>query len=288
MDELADLLDQKASEEPWLAEVCEPLLAEWREAYLASMDSAEHLRADVDRAIASLESTLPKAKAALLEEAEAIQALESYEARTADKVVPSLAERQHQSTLSEKLATTRKATINAINAVIDGIKPDPTGIQATADSKPDSPETTPQEATTESSQQLIPDSSDPQPESDSDSDSSVSACEHTGDESDLSTTDSDNSSGLPGRTEPEAESTEDSTVPVDTTVSAKTVTPDTVEPQEEDRDTTADDLPKVQEAIWRAVGNDQLGLAYHIARLDQGNQGSNPPNLRPSFLLLRD
>ena len=146
----ANLLNEKASTSPWLAEEIEALLDAWREAYsLESSTRQEQLRTDIDRAVATLDANLSKATTAQARADAAKAALENHEAAVATKAMPSRADLQQETTLSQDLATARKAVIDTMDEVVGALRPNPTGIPTTvsptsADSEPTTPQTTPE------------------------------------------------------------------------------------------------------------------------------------------------
>ena len=287
IDAFATLLDEKASTAPWLTEESESLLAAWRKAYLpASRISPEQLRADIDRAVAVLTVTLAKASSAQADEDAAKTALDTHEAAIAAKAGPSRADRQQQITLSQNLATARQAVVDAMDQVIAALTPNPTVFAPTAGptSTEPEPDTIPEnsvntEGPTPRAHAAVPPEARPEPEVAE----QVRTIDETGPPADLSESTVTKPSPQPTHTKPEPESAGDPVVPSQAAVPVDATPPSRVEPEPETRITDVDTLSQAQSAVWHAVGGGRLGLAYHIARLDQVT-GRHPAQPSPELL----
>ena len=290
IDAFATLLDEKASIAPWLTEESESLLAAWREAYLqASRNNPEQLRADIDRAVAAFAATLPKAAAAQADENAAKKALENHEAAIAGKAALSRADRQQQVMLLQKLATARQAVVDAMDEVIAALTPNPTAIPQTAGPTSPDPETATPDTTPENSvnaespppraDAAVPPEARPEPEVME----QVRTTHEKDSAADLSETTVAKPPLQPTHTEPEPESAGDPVVPSQTAVSVEVAPPSRVAPESETRTPDVDTLTPAQAAVWRSVGDGRLGLAYHIARLDQVT-GAHPAQPSPELL----
>ena len=290
IDGFATLLDEKASTAPWLTEESESLLATWREAYLpASRTSPEQLRADIDRAVAALTATLAEASTAQADADAAKTALDTHEAAIAAKAAPSRADRQQQITLSQNLATARQAVVDAMDQVIAALTPNPTVFAPPAgptstEPEPATPDTIPEnsvntESPTPRAHAAVPPEARPEPEVAE----QVRTIHETGSAADLSETTVGKPPLQPTDTKPEPESAGDPIVPSQTAVPVDVAPPSQVEHEPETRITDVDTLSQAQSAVWHAVGGGRLGLAYHIARLDQVS-GGHPAQPSPELL----
>ena len=304
---LANLLDEKAEMVAWLAEENECVLAAWHEAYRpAAGVRPEQVRADIDRAVAALPAALAKAATAQAVEDGAKESLDRHEAAMADKTAPSRADRKRRATLSGTLATARQASIDAMDEVLDILMPHPADVPSMARPTTDgsgtstehntsrpaagekaldhesrartSPADAPNlvaEATTEPRSQLLEaksaDEAKPEP-----------VPQPQGEEAPINRT-APPSEGLPLEETPLGP--EDIPSAVVGQPSRVTLASD-AEP-EPTSVTDSGTLSSAQAAVWHAVGIGRLGLAYHIARLDQaiGRTAQPSPELLAALTL---
>ena len=122
--DFAARIDDEAATAHWLAVESESLISCWHQAYMPpAATSTEQLRGDIDRAIAALETMLPAAATAQTEERAAKDSFELHESTIAEKAMPSRTDRKRQVELSETLAKARKAADDAMDKVLDALKP---------------------------------------------------------------------------------------------------------------------------------------------------------------------
>ena len=298
---LANLLDEKAEMVAWLAEESECVLAAWREAYRSAAGARpEQVRADIDRAVAALPAALAEAATAQAEEDAAKESLDRHEAAMADKTAPFRADRKRQATLSGTLAIARQDSIDAMDEVLDILMPHPDDVPSMArppaggsgtstehdTSRPVAGESAPDhkdraqtppadaphlvaEATTEPRSQPLEaksaDEAKPEP-----------VPRLQGEEAAINPT-APPSEGLPlEKTPPGPEDIPSAVVGQPSRVPlARDAEPEPTSV------TDYGTLSSAQAAVWHAVGIGRLGLAHHIARLDQaiGHTAQPSPEL---------
>ena len=305
--ELANLLEEKAEEVAWLAGESESVLAAWREAYRsASRARPDQVRADVERAVAALPAALAEAVAAQTYGDAAKESLDRHEAAMANKTAPSRADRKRQATLSGKLATARQASIDAMDEVLDILMPHPDDaaliVQPTADGSGTS---TDRETSMPAAGERAPDRKDrAQTPPAVASELVVEATTEPHSQSlEVKSADEAKPEPVPRLQEEEPPtiptSSPSDNLPVEETPPDPEDIPSTVVGQpsrvasagdaesEPTSATDAEPLSSAQAAVWHAIGIGRLGLAYHIARLDQsiGNTAQPSPELLAALTL---
>ena len=291
----------------WLAEESECVLAAWREAYRSAAGARpEQVRADIDRAVAALPAALAEAATAQAEEDAAKESLDRHEAAMADKTAPFRADRKRQATLSGTLAIARQDSIDAMDEVLDILMPHPDDVPSMArppaggsgtstehdTSRPVAGESAPDhkdraqtppadaphlvaEATTEPRSQPLEaksaDEAKPEP-----------VPRLQGEEAAINPT-APPSEGLPlEKTPPGPEDIPSAVVGQPSRVPlARDAEPEPTSV------TDYGTLSSAQAAVWHAVGIGRLGLAHHIARLDQaiGHTAQPSPELLAALTL---
>ena len=307
--EFAGLLATKAEMAPWLGAETEGVLAEWRAAYPPVESDLDAIHADVDRAIAGLDASLSRAADAQAEADKAKAALDHHTASGGS----SRSDIRRQAELSADVNVAFQALADATEEVLAALAPRSTepgaARSSTLEVTPDEPaaqldsratqtaspaatkeaampldsdaETTPRMSSSRGSEeQASPEAETPDPtnvlsravtpntEQSSDSGPIVAAREQDG--SSPATPASEPEAPAPSSVPPtpsEVDQGEVATAHVESTPedSAPIPEPETVE---------ADELSAAQASLWRAVGDGRIGLAYHIARLDDATRGT--------------
>ena len=286
---LANLLEENAEGVAWLAEESESVLAAWREAYRSALGARpEQVRADVDRAVAALPAALAETVAAQTDGDAAKESLDRHEAAMANKTAPSRADRKRQATLSGKLATARQASIDAMDEVLDILMPHPDDaasiVQPTADGSGTS---TDRETSKPAAGERATDRKDRAQTPPAVASGSVVAATIEPLSQPLKGKSADDAKSEPvprlQKEEPPIVPTAlpSDGLPLGETPSGPEDIPSTVVGQPsrvtsasdaESGPTSATDsepLSSAQAAVWHAISIGRLGLAYHIARLDQ-------------------
>ena len=279
IDDFAALLEEKAATTPWLAEEQESVLAAWRETYLSTEEvQLEQVRTDINRATDSLPAGLAAVLAAQTNANEATQTLDHHDAEVAARVTASRADRRKRFELSEALTKADKAVIDAMDVVVEGLRPHPGGVLQKAKSlEADSAESKEREADlipaietspSQENRQQMPTSGDPE----------IAPAEST----------------LPSSEPPQAQPVEDEeeespepnpagaesfqsraerSAPEDKPSRVIEPSPDSARSTQAESDSTsavtADDSSPTHTAVWHAIGSGRFGLAYHISRLEQ-------------------
>ena len=282
------LLNEKASTSPWLAEEIESLLAAWRQTYSQEASTRhEQLRTDIDRAVANLDANLSKVATTQAHADAAKAALDGHAAAIATKAMPSRADRQQETALSQELAKAGQAVIDAMDEVISALQPNPTCVPPTVsptstDQEPTTPQTTAEDSVKTRSPKPSADTVAPR-EAPSEPEATKKTIKPQ--KMSASTTDVSEKTDKP--------SLESSPTVMANAADSVLPSPDPARPVEAaplsraqiegPEKSITDPLPATQAAAWRAVGSGRLGLAYHIARLDQAT-GGNPTELSPELL----
>ena len=309
ISEFAGLLEAKAEIAPWLAGEAERLVDDWRAAYPPAESDPEAVRADIDRAAAALDVSLPKAADAQTESDRAQAALEQHAAAAG----PSLDDLQRRAVLSGDVAAAFRAVADAVGAVLTVLAPDTTQRGALQSPELIRPPDDHQEvrdpsvprATGPEASAKAPEPTDTLAEPASRPDSSPGREEQA-----VRTPESpDSADGSTKGGMPDVEAPTDSAAieaasdknakPADDVApgpkaSAPAVHPptrivdqpkavnahaddpreDTVAPISETETIADGALSPAQASLWRAVGDGRIGLAYHIARLDSASKDS--------------
>ena len=314
LTEFADLLEAKAEIAPWLGGETERLLADWRSAYPPTESDLEAIRADVDRAAATLDASLSRAASAETEADKAKSALDHH-MHTGGS---SRADIKRQAALSADAAVADQAFVDAVDDALTALEPIPTeraeGQPAKSARAPDDPEAQPDSgaAQTAGPEAPVPPDSHAKPTPRADSsrgpEEQASPKAETPDPADAPSTgatphgeaptgaaptetasDQDASSSNAAAPEPGAPAPSVQPPPPEVdqpeVVTAHVDDPPkgAVAPIPETETFDADELSPAQASLWRAVGNGRIGLAHHIARLD--NAGGEP-QAKPSPELL--
>ena len=290
IDDFAALLEERATTNPWLAEEQESVLVAWRETYLSTEEvQLEQVRTDINRATDSLPAGLAAVLAAQTNANEARQTLDHHDAEVAAKVTASRADRRRQFELSEALTKADKAVIDAMDVVVEGLRPHPGGVLQKAQSlEADSTESKEREAdlipaietsSSRENRQQMPTSGDPElaparsipPSSESPQAQPVEEDEE--EPSKPSTSVAESFKSHEEGDQPSAPEDKPSTVIEPSPNSA----PSTKVESDPTSAATADDLSPTHTAIWHAIGSGRFGLAYHISRLEQAiGHGTQP------------
>ena len=310
--EFAGLLEAKAENAPWLAGEAERLVDDWRAAYPPAESDPEAVRADIDRAAAALDASLPKAADAQTESDRAQAALEQHAAAAA--------------VLSGDVAAASRAVADAVGAALTVLAPDSTQRAAMQ-----SPELIrPPDEHQEVRDPGVPRATGPE--------ASANAAEPT----DTLAEPTSRPDSSPGREEqavptPESPDSADRSTKGDTpnieapsgsaaieAASDKDAKPDAVTPEPKASAPAVQPPPRIvdqpkavnahaddprddgvapisatetivdgalspeQASLWRAAGDGRIGLAYHIARLDSANRdaaGQPSPELLAAVAL---
>ena len=316
LDEFADLLEAKAEIAPWLAVETERLLGDWRAAYPSAESDPEAIRADVDRAAATLDASLSQAANARTE-ADRAQAAFDQHAATGGS---SRADIQRQAELSGNATAALQASLDAMDEVMAGLAPNSIKLDTVRSAEPVRPPDVHQGSDTRAVQPTSPEAAGEASEpSDAPIETPHPVSSHEPNEQRGPIAETPGSAAAPltddalrdeaqtaktieaassqdgaSRTaiapEPSDVATPADQPPSPTADEADVVAAsvdadltDNAEPAPETETVAADELSPAQASLWRAVGNGRIGLAHHIARLD--NAGGEP-QAKPSPELL--
>ena len=321
--EFAGLLEAKAEIAPWLAGEAERLVDDWRAAYPPAESDPEAVRADIDRAAAALDASVPKAADAQTESDRAQAALEQHAAAAGH----SLDDIQRRAVLSGDVAAADQVVADAVGAALTVLAPDAAQHGALQSSElvrpsddyqevrdPSAPRASGREAAAKAPEPTDtlaepasrPDSSPgreeqavPAPESPDSADGSTKGgtpdVEAPTDSAPIEAA-SDKDAKPADVVAPEPKASAPAVQPPPPVVDQpKTVKAHVDDPREDDvapnpeTDTIADGaLAPAQASLWRAIGDGRIGLAYHIARLDSANRdaaGQPSPELLAAVAL---
>ena len=322
LDEFADLLEAKVEIAPWLAVETEGLVGDWRAAYASSDSDPEAIRADVDRAAATLDASLSQAANARTEADKAQAAFDQHAAAGGS----SRADIQTQAELSGNATAALQASLDAMDEVIAGLAPNSTKLDAVRPAEPVLPPDVHQGSRTSAAQTTSPEAtsevSEPQGAPIEPTPHSVSSHEPKEQTSPIAETPGPAAAPSPDdalRDEVQAAKTieaasgqgeasrtaiapepNDVTTPADqppspvadeahvVAASIDADLTDNAEPAPETETFAAEELSPAQASLWRAVGDGRIGLAYHIARLDSASaeiEGQPSPELLAAVAL---
>lgn len=291
IDDFCVLLEEKAISVPWLAEERESVLAAWREAYLSAEEvQLEQVRADINRATVSLPPALAAVAAAQTNEYEAKKSLDLHETEVGAKATASRTDRQRRNKLSEAYTVAGKAVSDAMDAVVEGIKPLPDGVpiqpkSPEADSAvPTEHDTNPITANERSSRQEnphvkpLPDG--PHPVAAGSAAPSIEPSqgklEEDEEEKEEEPPSPDSSQGESFQAEEEPLVSEDK--PPAVVAPSSDAAPQAKAESDPTSATIAADSSQTHTAIWHAIGTGRIGLAYHISRLEQAIGHTTQPS----------
>ena len=321
LDEFADLLEAKVEIAPWLAVETERLLGDWRAAYPSSDSDPEAIRADVDRAAATLDASLSQAANARTETDKAQAAFDQHAAAGGS----SRADIQTQAELSGNATAALQASLDAMDEVMAGLAPNSTKLDAVRPAEPVLPPDVHQGSDTSAVQATSPEAtgeaSEPSDAPIEPTPHPVSSHEPKEQTSPIAETPGPAAAPSPDALRDEVQAAKtieaasgqgeasrtaiapepnDVTTPADqppspvadeahvVAASIDADLTDNAEPAPETETFAAEELSPAQASLWRAVGDGRVGLAYHIARLDSASaeiEGQPSPELLAAVAL---
>ena len=292
IDDFATYLDEKSSAVPWLRAQADEVVTAWRAACPPEGGThVERLRADLRRAMEDVEERLAQSADAQARAADAKAALDRHDAAMATKDFSSVADMEVGVARYTEVQSTQRAALDAIRRVLDALapglptaepptlrdhaiasetptaaQPDPVG-EARERGRAESGEVA---KPTPSTEETLPgrheSATEPPPNG------HVEAGRHaptvTVPDTDCARPIGEASARPPAKSEPplpdgEADQTSVAEPPSDPEL-------------KEDDGNVESRSPRV--AIWNALGNGRLGLAYQIARLDSSDSGPDGPS----------
>ena len=271
LSDFATLLLERAQDAPWLAAETDRILDGWRSTYLSEGARSGQLEADIQRAADELEERVAKWAGADSQAAAARAALDHHESEMEAKGAPSVRDLETQAQRSSEVSLARQAAFSAMREVLDALAPAPSRTHEVP--KAPSPDDTddgasaaqPISSTGESTETFQPVVVDTQRKQVADDDATIRPSE------------------APTRVvRVERHRSQRAAAPTERTRSPG-LAPD-AGPPEPEQGTGADEvLPDGEAAVWEAVGNGRLGLAYQIAELNQVLEGQ-PVQPSPELL----
>ena len=268
IDDFATYLDEKSSAAPWLRDQADEIVTVWHTAYPPEGSTQlERLRADVRRAMKEGDERLARVADAQARAADAAATLERHKAATANKGFSTVADMEMEVAHHAEVQSAQTTALTAVRRVLDAWAPFPATEPPPRD----------QAVTYGTSAVAQPDPVAEAREPGSDESGEVAE-----------STPSTEETGSPGKPPPEAHAPTvtdpdtDRVHPISEATARPPAEPDLplpdgatqtgvadpladAEPREDDG-TVESHSPRV--AIWNALGNGRLGLAYQIARLD--------------------
>ena len=281
IDEFANFLADKFSVAPWLRDHADEVISAWREACPPEGGAQlDQLRADLRRAVEEVAECLAKWADAQNEAADAQADLDRHEAAVAKKAFSSVSDVKTKVALSAEVPSKQRLELDAMLQIVEVAKPDLTvaersqsdearaiEVEAESDGQADAPEPVPSERreraeprtpTVETQRDDQESSSDLLRKGHADTDTHVTPPEahpsHPTAEPEPPS--SDEGTEEPNIAEPLAGS---------------------AEPQPSDNKGAAASC-SLENAIWNALGDGRVGLAYQMARLDSSDSGPSRPS----------
>ena len=271
LSDFATLLLERAQDAPWLAAETDRILNAWRSTYLSEGVRSGQLEADIQRAADELEERLAKWAGADSQVATAKAALDQHESEMEAKGTPSVSGLETQAQRSREVSSARQAAFSAMREVRDALAPassrtyevpkapEPDDTDDSASAAP------PISSTGESTEPLQPAVVDTQRKQVADDDATICPSE-----------------APPPVVGVEGHQSQRTAAPTEQTRSPG-LAPDAGPPDAE-QGTGADEvLPDGKAAVWEAIGNGRLSLAYQIAQLNQVLEG-HPVQPSPELL----
>ena len=270
LSDFATLLLERAQVAPWLVAETDRILDAWRSTYRSKGARFGELKADIQRAADELEERLAKWAGADSQAVAARAALDHQESEMEAKGAPSVRDLETQARRSSEVSSARQVAFSAMREVLDALEPAPSRTHEIAkalrpDDTDDSTSAAPPSSSTgkrtEPLKQVIVDTQR----------------EQVADDAAIRTSESP-----PPAARVELHQSQRTAVPTEPTRLSGSA-PD-VGPPEPEQGAGADEvLPDREAAIWEAVGNGRLGLAYQIAQLNQVVEG-HPVQPSPELL----
>ena len=276
LSDFATLLLERAQDAPWLAAEADRILDGWRSTYLSEGARSGQLEADIQRAADELEERVAKWAGADSQAAAARAALDHHESEMGAKGAPSVRDLETQAQRSSEVSLARQAAFSAMCEVLDALAPAPSRIHEVP--KAPGPDDTddsasaaqPISSTGESTETFQPVVVDTQRKQLADDDATIRRSE-----------------APTPVVRVERQRSQRTAAPTERTRSPG-LAPD-AGPPEPEQGTGADEVrPDGEAAVWEAVGNGRLGLAYQIAELNQvleGHPVQPPPELLAAVVL---
>ena len=271
LSDFAMLLLERAQDAPWLGAEIDPILDAWRSTYLSEGARSGQLKADIQRAADELEERLAKWAGADSQAAATRAVLYHQEAEMEAKGAPSVHDLETQARRSSEVSSARQVAFSAMREVLDALEPAPSRTHEVPKAlEPDDTDDSasadqPISSTGENTEPLQPVVVDTQRKEVADDDATIRPSE-----------------APPPVARVELHQSQRAAAPTDPTRSSG-LAPD-ADPLEPEQGTGADEaLPDGEAAVWEAVGNGRLGLAYQIAQLDQVVEG-HPVQPSPELL----
>lgn len=244
IDKFSALLDEKSNQAPWIVDHAEEIVAAWRATYASDgSPGADELNADLERAGRELSIHLDDWHGANTKETEARMALQDLHAAMKEDRTRSLKDRDLEFKYYEEIPKFGRAAIDATKKALTAALPAARATKIPQEPQPPQPE--PEDDEPSAPAEPLPSPSSPE-----------------GEHARVTKPPSpDTTKGALKPSEPPPEK------PVDQPPDAPRDTPPgkPVEPQAE----PALSVSPVDDALWAAIRNGKLGLAYHIASLNE-------------------